>query len=162
MKALAFVALTTVATAAMAVGPTPDPEIKIYGTSVQTASLVHSVVSNTATSHAEAIQNLASNAGDVTINGYSQQSVGAFGSFVGNLANGYDAYASQNMSSNLGDVTIWGRSFQGTNLINSGVLNTANGSDARAVQNVASNNACVSCQPSKGGNGHGHGHGHGR
>ena len=154
MKSLAILALTVVATAAMA-GPkhSDDPAIVISGTSVQAAVLGHSLVGNIAGPDAEAIQNVASNAGEVTVGGRSFQAVAGFGSFVGNLAFGHDAYASQNVSSNLGDVTIYqgGSSTQITGLFGSGLLNLALGEDSRAIQNVASNNACVSCQPSKGG-----------
>lgn len=152
MKSLAILALSVVATAAMA-GPHHDdsPQIQITGRSVQAAVLGGSLAANVATSDAEAIQNLASNAGNVKIGGTSFQGVAAFGSFIGNVAWGHDAYASQNVSSNLGDVDVrrGGNSTQLTGLFGSGLLNLALGEDSRAIQNVASNNACVTCQPTK-------------
>lgn len=158
MKALAFVALTAIASAALADGrPMPDPQIRINGDSIQAAVLVHSAVNNSAWGDTDAVQNLASNAGNVTINGDSTQVVVGLHSSVNNTAVGYNAYASQNLSSNLGDVEVgrYGDSLQITALVHSSVNNKAFGKDAKAVQNIASNNACVTCQPTKA-------YGHGR
>lgn len=160
MKSLAFIALSVIASAAMAGGPVPtssNPEIKITGNSTQTVSMSAAHASNKATgTDSQAIQNLASNAGDVTIGGNSTQSMTAnFGSSVTNEASGLDAYASQNVSSNLGDVTITGNSTQTTTLNLATLSNLASAHNSKAVQNVASNNACVSCLPSNhGGGGH--------
>jgi hypothetical protein len=147
MKSIAFVALSALATAAMALGPTPDPEILISGSSVQTVSLTGAMVSNTANANTEARQNLASNAGKVTISGASNQAVNAGAlSFITNVAMGDDAYASQNLSSNIGNVTVSGSSTQLTSLAMSSVVNKADGKDSVAVQNLATNNSCYSCQ----------------
>ena len=146
MKTLAFLALSAIASAAMAV--TPDtPEIVINGESTQLASLSLTAVSNTAGPDNTALQNLASNAGNVTIrnSGVSVQSVDARLGFVKNEAKGSDAYANQNLSSNMGDVTIGGTSYQFTTLAGALVSNLADGRDSKAVQNIASNNACVHC-----------------
>lgn len=157
MKKLVLLALTAVATAAMATGPTPASEITISGNSAQIAVLSTTGVVNTANGrNALAQQNLASNAGDVTISGNSLQIVGARGSYVGNTANA-NAMAQQNLSSNVGDVTVKGNSLQATLLANSYVLNSATGRDASAVQNIASNNACFTCPTTRGGHGGGHG-----
>jgi hypothetical protein len=147
MKSIAFLALSALATAAMALGPTPDAEIVISGTSVQTVSLTGAMVSNTANEYTEARQNLASNAGNVTISGASSQGVAAGAlSFITNLADGDDAYASQNLSSNIGNVTVSGSSTQWTSLAMSSVVNKADGKDSVAVQNLATNNSCFTCQ----------------
>lgn len=153
MKSLAFIALGVIASSAMAFGPVPPtssgPAISITGNSTQTVSLTSAFVSNKSTgSKSEAIQNLASNSGDVTISGNSTQSVNAnMGSSISNEATGSDAYASQNVSSNLGDVTIGGNSTQSTTLMFASLSNLSSGSNSKAVQNVASNNACFTCAP---------------
>jgi hypothetical protein len=147
MKTLVISALSIFASAAMATGPAPSPEIMINGTSNQTVSLTSSSVGNTSSgTNSEAIQNLASNAGTVTINGTSNQTVSASGSNVTNWANGSDAYASQNISSNLGEVSVNNQN-QTTSLAGSNVANSSTGSHSKAVQNVASNNACFTCLP---------------
>jgi len=159
MKKLVLLALSAVATAAMAAGPTPASEITIRGNSAQIAVLSSSGVENTASGEdAVAQQNLASNAGDVTISGNSLQIVGARSSYVGNTANA-NTVAQQNLSSNIGDVTVSGNSLQATLMDNSYVLNSAYGRDATAVQNIASNNACFACTTTGSGHGGGH-HGH--
>ena len=71
MKTLAFFALSALATASYALTPAPMGEIRITGTSNQTASVNGAVVKNTAESNAYANQNLASNKGSVTITGTS-------------------------------------------------------------------------------------------
>lgn len=149
MKSLAFFALSVIASAAMAAGPAPAPEISITGNSVQSVSLIGANVNNKSTgSKSEAIQNLASNAGNVTIDGDSKQTVNAgMGSSVSNESLGSDTFASQNLSSNLGNVKIDGYSEQHTSLAFSTLSNLASGVNSKAVQNVASNNACVSCAP---------------
>lgn len=149
MKSLAFFALSVIASAAMAGGYAPAPEIKITGNSVQAVSLTAAHVSNkSSASNSEALQNLASNAGNVTIGGNSTQTVNAgLGSSVTNESSGIDSMASQNVSSNLGDVTITGNSWQTTSLTLASLTNLSSGANSKAVQNVASNNACVSCAP---------------
>ena len=69
MKKIVLLALSVVASAAMAAGPA-GVQTTINGTSTQTASLTNTGVSNTAFGvNANAQQNLASNAGDVEIAG---------------------------------------------------------------------------------------------
>lgn len=158
MKSLAFIALSVIASAVMAAGPAPsssNPEIKITGNSTQTVSMSAAHANNKASgTDSQALQNLASNAGDVTIGGNSTQSMTAtWGSSVLNESSGTDSYASQNVSSNLGDVAITGNSTQTTTLAYSTLSNLAAGTNSKAVQNVASNNACVSCLPSNHGGG---------
>jgi hypothetical protein len=151
MKSLAFLALSAVATAAMA-GP-PD-EIVINGDSLQAVALSTSFVINSASANNMALQNLASNSGNVTVrnSGESNQFVVGTGSIVYNSASGADAYANQNLSSNMGDVTIGGTSTQLTFLARSGVFNVADGRDSKAIQNIASNNSCFGCPDRHNGN----------
>lgn len=145
MKKLALLALSVIATAAMAAG-----EIDITGTSIQIAAMRTSAVVNTAYGEdSVAQQNLASNVGDIDIRGTSVQVVAAHGSYVSNWAN-EDTLAQQNLSSNVGDVDIRGRSLQVTALYNSFVGNSAKGDDALAVQNIASNNSCFGCPKESG------------
>lgn len=132
----------------------------IKGTSSQTAVLEQAKVSNEAKSAGDvAVQNLASNVGNVTVDrsinftGTSNQN--AFitgGASLKNLADstsnncsGPDckdgALAYQNAASNMGDVNISGTSNQGV-AINGGstsVTNTAKGANTVAVQNMSSN-----------------------
>ncbi|NPC55752.1 hypothetical protein [Caenimonas soli] len=145
MKSLALFALSVVATAAMAVEPAD--EIVINGNSTQAVSLTLSAVSNTANENTTALQNLASNSGNVRVRagGNSTQAVVGVGSYVTNSADGYQAFANQNLSSNMGDVTIGGDSVQITSLLISSVTNTADGAHSKAVQNIASNNSCFGC-----------------
>ena len=154
MKTLSFLALSALASTAMAgvVTVASTPDITINGTSTQSASLTSMSVNNHSTgSNSEAFQNLASNTGNVTINGggSSTQSVYGYGGSLTNTASGSQAYASQNLSSNVGDVTINGSSSQYTTMMNSHVANLSSGSNSKAVQNIASNNACFTCQPTK-------------
>lgn len=156
MKKLATLAFAVLATSAFAAPPgngngsgghhggTNTPSISISGTSVQSASLIFTAVRNKAENGGVAVQNIASNAGNVTIGGDSNQSVRGLLSDVSNSARGQNAYASQNLASNLGDVTIRGSSSQSVGMFGAYVANSANAAST-AVQNVASNNACVSC-----------------
>lgn len=147
MKSLVISALSIVATAAMATGPAPSPEIVINGASNQSVTLTSSTLSNNSTgTNSEAIQNVGSNAGNVTINGTSNQTVTGSGSTVSNWATGSSAYASQNLSANLGEVRVNNQN-QYTSLSASTVANSSTGSSSKAVQNVASNNACFTCLP---------------
>lgn len=140
MKKLALLALSVIATSAMAAG-----EIDITGTSIQIAAIHTSAVVNKANGEdSVAQQNLASNVGDVDVSGTSVQIVAARGSVIWNQAD-TDTFAQQNLSSNVGDVDVSGTSLQATALYNSAVINYATGDDASAVQNIASNNACFGC-----------------
>ena len=144
MKKIVLLALSVVASAAMAAGPATT----IDGTSIQTATLTNTGVSNTAYGiNANAQQNLASNAGNVDIasGGTSTQTVTATGAFFSNIANA-DTKAQQNVSSNSGDVTIKGSSTQLTVAAGTTVVaNSATGFNAKAVQSIASNTSCATC-----------------
>lgn len=92
-----------------------------------------------------AYQNAASNMGDITISGRSEQGVGISGgsTSVTNTAKGANTVAVQNMSSNYGKVTVSGLSKQSTSISNGALLaNLATGSYAHAYQNIASNDSC--------------------
>ena len=146
MKKLVLLALSVVATAAMAAGPS-GVSVEINGSSTQTADLRLSVVSNTASGvNSQAQQNISSNAGDVFVaaGGRSTQTTNARGSVITNTSNA-NTEAQQNMSSNSGDVTIRGFSTQLTTLVGSVVANSATGSRAKAVQSIASNASCSTC-----------------
>ena len=146
MKKLVLLALSVVATAAMAAGPA-GTQVEINGTSTQTADLRNSAVRNTAFGvNAQAQQNISSNAGDVTVtgSGRSSQTTAASGGLITNTANA-NTKAQQNMSSNAGDVTIRGSSTQLTVVAASIVANAATGHNAKAVQSIASNSSCSTC-----------------
>ena len=146
MKSFVLLAMSVVATSAMAAGPA-GIQTTINGTSQQTAILQTSAVTNTANgTRSNAQQNLASNAGDVAItsSGKSFQIVGAQNSTFANTSNA-NTKAQQNVSSNSGDVTISGTSTQFTQAVSSFVRNTATGGNARAVQSIASNSSCSTC-----------------
>ena len=147
MKKLVLLALSVVATAAMAAGAA-GTQIVIDGTSTQTADLRNVAVRNTAFGvNAQAQQNISSNAGDVFVtgSGRSEQTTTAFrGSIITNTANA-NTKAQQNMSSNSGDVTISGVQIQRTIVENSTVANIATGFNAKAVQSIASNASCSTC-----------------
>lgn len=147
MKKIVLLALSVVASAAMAAGPA-GVQTTINGTSTQTASLTSTGVSNTAFGvNANAQQNLASNAGDVEIagGGNSSQTVRSTNATFRNTANA-NTKAQQNVSSNSGDVTIRGRSTQLTTATAGTVVaNIATGTNAKAVQSIASNASCSTC-----------------
>ena len=146
MKKFVLLALSVVATAAMAAGPS-GIQTTIAGTSVQAAVLQTSTVTNLASGvNSQAQQNLASNAGDVNVasSGLSIQVVASNNSIFTNTA-GAQNKAQQNVSSNSGDVTISGNSLQITLANGSNVSNKAIGTNAKAVQNIASNASCSTC-----------------
>jgi hypothetical protein len=146
MKKLALLALSVIATGAMAAGPA-GVQIVIDGTSTQAAVLLTSSVVNRANGvNSNAQQNLASNAGDVYVSasGNSTQVVAAQNSTFRNTSNA-NTEAQQNVSSNSGDVTITGTSLQITLASGSNVTNTATGYNAKAVQSIASNSSCSTC-----------------
>ena len=147
MKKLALLALSLVATAAMAAGPA-GVQVEINGTSTQTADLRNVSVRNTASgAGSQAQQNISSNAGDVFVAGgarSTQTTNASGGSIITNTANA-NTEAQQNMSSNSGDVTIRGFSTQLTNVVASSVTNFATGFRAKAVQSIASNASCSTC-----------------
>ena len=103
MKTTAFFALSTLATAAMAVQPTSPGTISIGagGSSTQNTYISDAVVSNLAGAsgtNTRAYQNLASNhGGNVVINGASAQSVNATGpgTTIMNESAGSNSYALQ-------------------------------------------------------------------
>lgn len=153
MKSLAFLALSVVATAAMAVTSTPNGQITISGTSTQTATINGGNVSNTANAGTFANQNIASNKGNVTISGRSEQTANLKNSNVTNEAHYAGDVALQNLASNMGndgiDIQNKGRSEQTASVRDSTVKNEAKsgrncyGDDCRdaafASQNLASN-----------------------
>lgn len=163
MKSLALFALCAISTAAMAVTSTPTSSISITGTSTQTVSVSGGNVTNDATSHSFANQNIGSNKGNVTIHGSSTQISNLENSDVTNKAKHAGDVAMQNLASNVGSVTVdkalqilplppqWikGSSSQTANVKDSTVKNEANGSQgcngsdcddaALAYQNLASN-----------------------
>ena len=147
MKKLVLLALSVVASAAMAAGPA-GTQVIINGTSTQTADLRSSTVRNIAFGvNSQAQQNISSNAGDVFVagSGRSEQTTNAsVGSLITNTSNA-NTKAQQNMSSNAGDVTISGVSTQLTTVFNSVVTNAATGFNAKAVQSIASNSSCSTC-----------------
>lgn len=147
MKKLVPLALSVVATAAMAAGPA-GVSVEINGTSTQTADFRSTTVRNIASGvNSQAQQNISSNAGDVFVaaGGRSTQTTNASaGSVITNTSNA-NTEAQQNMSSNSGDVTIRGFSTQLTTLVGSVVANSATGSRAKAVQSIASNASCSTC-----------------
>ena len=146
MKKLVLLALSVVATAAMAAGPA-GTQIEINGTSTQTADLRSSNVRNTAIgTNAQAQQNISSNAGDVLVaaGARSSQTTNANTGTITNTSNA-NTKAQQNMSSNAGDVTIRGFSTQLTHVVSSTVANVATGFNAKAVQSIASNSSCSTC-----------------
>lgn len=153
MKSLAFLALSAVATAAMATGPTPA--LTISGSSTQVASVNGGLLKNTAQSAAYANQNIASNKGGVEIKGSSEQIATLTSATVTNDAKSAGDVAVQNLASNVGDVTVdksqWvtGKSKQTVTITGASMTNEANsssgcyGSDCRdaalAYQNASSN-----------------------
>lgn len=147
MRKLVFFALSSVATAAMAVLPAPGGTISISGTSSQTATLNGASVSITNSSNANntAFQNLSSNFGTIAVGGSSTQVVTTAnsGSYnVTNTAVNPNDVAVQNLSSNYFTVNVNGTSSQTTNLAQTATLaNEANGSNSEAVQNFASNDS---------------------
>lgn len=148
MKKLALLAFAAATTMAFATPPS-GPQIDISGISKQTVTATSSTFRNYSDANSFAVQNVSSNAGNVDVEGYSEQTTTASrNSMVSNRALGHDAYAAQNLASNTGKVNIdkGARSIQMVSLTNATVANTAN-SHSSAVQNLASNNGCSSCQP---------------
>lgn len=144
MKKFVLLALSVVASAAMAAGPA-GVQTTISGNSTQAAVLQTSSVTNTANGVlSQAQQNLASNAGDIAISGNSIQVVASNNSSFTNTAGPLNE-AQQNVSSNSGDVTISGSSLQITLANGSNMTNTAVGIGAKAVQSIASNASCSTC-----------------
>lgn len=129
MKKLALLALSVVASAAMAQTALGPNAIVINGSSEQLTSISGwSAVRNTASGvDSEALQNLASNAGNITITGSGdsdQTVIIKNGSWVTNTAEDH-AIAQQNLASNVGKVTISGDSEQKVTVDNGTVDNHA-------------------------------------
>ncbi|WP_313080099.1 hypothetical protein [Pulveribacter sp.] len=146
MRTLVLFALSTVATAAMAVSPSNHHNqaantIMISGNSTQTTNSTGSIISNKAGTDNTARQNIASNAGPVEIHqrGSSEQTANLGNTVVNNEAAGNDALARQNLASNNGEVEIRAASKQTVNANSVTLGNLADGSGAKAVQNIASN-----------------------
>ena len=141
MKSLVLFALSVVASAAMATGPVGPSAITISGSSTQLTTITDSIVRNKADgSGSQALQNIASNAGTITIKGggSSDQTVLINkDSLVTNVAM-KDAIAQQNLASNVGYVTISGKSKQNVTVDHSTVSNIAN-SNTIAQQSLSTN-----------------------
>ena len=127
-------------------------ELSGGGDSTQTTSMSNSSLSNTARGQggencygvdckdtAKAMQNVSSNAGNVTVTGKSTQSTTLTSTSVSNTADGAGAVAVQSAASNTGKVDVFGTSKQTVSLTGGTVSNFANGADTTAVQNLASN-----------------------
>lgn len=71
MKAIAFFALTAIASTAFAAGPVNPGSITISGTSEQ--KTYASTIKNTSGANNKALQNVSSNAADVDVSGNSYQ-----------------------------------------------------------------------------------------
>ena len=159
MKKLVVIALSLVASAAFANGggggggytPPPTttscatcPQIDINAPSVQITSLSHSAAANKAVDGGYARQNLASNSGNVVIDGASVQVVAVKGTFIGNMADGTKALATQNLATNLGKVNVNAPQLQVVAARHSFFGNYAN-ANSTAVQNISTNNGCATC-----------------
>jgi hypothetical protein len=144
MKKLSILALALVASSAFAVTPT---DVVINSTSIQAAFFDGTSVANKVSGRDNiGQQNLASNAGDITINGAGQlQVVAARDGSIWNTVSGRDNVGSQNLSSNVGIVKVNGTSVQITASDNSYISNTVSGRDNVGTQNIASNNSCATC-----------------
>ncbi|QIL72970.1 hypothetical protein G7048_23035 [Diaphorobacter sp. HDW4B] len=141
MKAIAFIALTAVASAAFAAGPVRPGSITISGVSEQKTYANDSTVKNTSGTNNKALQNVASNAADVEVfgSGKSYQTADLKETDVRNEAKGDYSVARQNIASNNGEVDIKGTSTQYVNANKAMISNMADGAGAKATQNIASN-----------------------
>lgn len=140
MKSLVFFALSVVASAAMATGPVPSTSaITIGGSSTQATTISDSIVKNKADGmDSQALQNIASNAGNITINGTSDQNVLIKkDSSVSNEAR-KNAIAQQNLASNVGAVTVTGKSTQKVTIGHSTLDNFAS-TNSIAQQSLSTN-----------------------
>ncbi len=153
MKKLAIIALALTATAAFAQSssrystPTPPPASSANGPeindpSVQATVLLNTAVINAASFGGEAVQNIATNAGNVDVSGAQLQLVGAKNSLIMNAALGGEAR--QNLASNVGNVEINATSIQAVVAANSAIINKAS-FGSKAVQNVSTNTSCSTC-----------------
>lgn len=141
MKILVLFALSAVTSAAMAVVALPPVStISITGTSDQFTSISKAIVTNKANgSDSEALQNVASNAGNVTISGKSMQTAIIKDlAFVTNEGE-QGSIAQQNLASNVGKVTVKGYSEQGVNVQEGAIVANYAGKDAIAQQSLSSN-----------------------
>lgn len=141
MKTLVLFALSLVASAAMATSPVgPSSAISITGTSDQLASISDATVSNKANgSNAEALQNIASNAGNVTISNKSKQRAILESSAIVRNEAERNAIAQQNVASNVGKVTISGNSEQNVTVKGDSLLANFAGLDSVAQQSLSTN-----------------------
>ncbi|QIL80112.1 hypothetical protein G7047_09500 [Diaphorobacter sp. HDW4A] len=141
MKAIAFIALTAVASAAFAAGPVRPGSITISGISEQKTYANDSTLKNTSGTNNKALQNVSSNAADVEIfsTGKSYQTTDLKDTTVTNEAKGDHSVARQNLASNNGTVEIKGTSTQTVVGNQANISNLADGNGAVATQNIASN-----------------------
>ncbi len=152
MKKLAIIALALSASAAFAdrggdrpSTPSPAPAAsgpQINDPSIQATVLLNTAVINAASYGGEAVQNIATNAGKVEVDGAQLQLVGAKNSLIMNAALGGEAR--QNLASNVGNVEINAMSIQAVVAANSAIINKA-GFRSTAVQNVSTNTSCSTC-----------------
>ena len=145
MKKLAIIALALTATAAFADRGGYEPRSsgpQINDPSIQATVLLNTAVINAASYGGEAVQNIATNAGNVDVSGAQLQLVGAKNSLIMNAALGGEAR--QNLASNVGNVEINAMSIQAVVAANSAVINKA-GYRSLAVQNVSTNTSCSTC-----------------
>lgn len=142
MKKIAIIALALTASSAFAFGFDSQKGPEINDPSVQATVLLNTAVINAATFRGEAVQNIATNAGKVEVDGAQLQLVGAKNSLIMNAALGGEAR--QNLASNVGDVEINAMSIQAVVAANSAIINKA-AFGAKAVQNISTNTSCSTC-----------------
>lgn len=146
MKKFALIALAFAASTAFAGGDRfssqqSGPEIN--DPSIQATVLLNTAVINAASYGGEAVQNIATNAGKVEVDGAQLQLVSAKNSLIMNAALGGEAR--QNLASNVGDVELNDKSIQAVVATNSAIINKAVGFRSLAVQNISTNTSCSTC-----------------
>lgn len=118
-------------------------QVIITGNSDQSLAIIDSMVLNKAVGlDSAATQNIATNAGKITIRGESLQN-GLIGPnvLVSNLGIGWRSEATQNVASNSGQVLIGaaGKSLQIADMYDSSLLNSSIGLSSTATQSTSSN-----------------------
>ena len=121
------------------------PEINVKAPLLQSTNATFSGLKNEASDGATARQNIASNTGNVNINGATTQSVTISNSGISNEAYGNsNSLATQNIATNIGKVNVDHRLEQYATIASSGVANVARGGSV-ATQNISTNNGCSVC-----------------
>ena len=124
---------------------TTCPEINVGAPLIQVTSIASSNVKNKADDGAVAKQNIASNAGNVTIKASTIQAAVISDSNVTNTAYGNPfALATQSIATNIGKVNVNGSLLQVAAIASSTVSNKAS-SNSIATQNISTNNGCSAC-----------------